>query len=52
LPAEIEVASFVTGTRRLGWSFSGNPAWAASNAGFTNPAYACCALICRFNHHD
>jgi hypothetical protein len=25
---------------RLGWSFSGNPAWAASNAGFSNPAYA------------
>jgi hypothetical protein len=24
---------------RLGWSFSGNPAWAASNAGFSNPAY-------------
>jgi hypothetical protein len=27
------------GTCRLGWSFSGNPAWVAMNAGFINPAY-------------
>jgi hypothetical protein len=30
---------FTDQNSRLGWSFSGNPTWAAPNAGFSNPAY-------------